>query len=1285
MHKSKRFIAVGKERVLLSIYTLIYVFSSMSLSGQSFGLSKLNVQGHALQSPSGMAFGPDGKLYVAETEGQIHVFDIERSGANEYKVVSATQIHLIQAIPNHHEDGSPAPEINNRKLSSIIAAGSPSRPILYVSSYDPRAGISGNGDMNLDTNSGIISKLSWDGKRWKMVHLVRGLPRSKESQGSNSLFLAQNEKILYVAQAGHTHAGAPSEAFGLSTEYALSAGILSLDLELIESLPVKIDTERQAYKYDLPTVNNKNQMGGGDISSSKAPWGGLDGLNQARLVLGGPVQVYAPGFRNPQDILISAEGFMYVTDEAGSSNLGGIPYGAGSPSYKNARLSSSINNDYLKEDLAVNTTARMATSADLGQKNSLHLVKEGYFAGHPNPIRANPKGAGIYVEGSFRNIEKGNLPKAWPPVDMALANPIEGDINRTEESGQGMLFEEEEKLRSLVEYTASNFTSSMKGDILISTWCKTGKIHKISPSATDGSGYPPSTLIAGLGEGIVALESQGDQTKFPGTIWALIQEENKIQILEPSDYGAQFEEQELEEKLDGNSHLRQSGNSGYDIDQDGLANEIDPFPWDALNGDQRTSTVLPFHLSFKEGNAKKRTELEVFQQGLTQGGAYNLSKLPSSPYSLMGKQVQKPSPYQMSIKLCEVQENVWVRTQLKGPYFLGGSANSYLQGMYLGNGDADNFLMLALQGDGKGGAGFTIIEEIEGESSQSFYPVRTILAEKKINLFWELDPFEGTAQAYYSRSQAEELEPVGPTIRLSGKSLQALTCEYNIQGKPSHLAIGLHASHGSAPAFQAKYDFLEVYTDRQSCALQLDKSTIDFLAIPENTTKYMSLDLFNPLMFKMDISHVQLSGADADMFEIKEHSFVDLDAEHNAKLEIAFTPTSSGKKEALLQVFNSCSGKALEIPLTGMGATFSEVLYRVNAGGSEIPATDGGLDWEADEERIAISYAKQGSPKIALGTAAGDLSYHSSVPGITPPELFERARVGGREHMSWSFPVDAKAGEVYQLCLYMVNSGKTVNTSGPFTFDVTIEGKVYAKEINLAKEYGEQTAVTLCFPVIMENDGSLDIEFSSEKGKPFVNALEIRGVARTSEQGIFELEGFHAEVNKSQVFLNWQSEIGKELQGFIVQMMQERDGSAALFQDVGFVSTKGVRAGYVYQVSELVPDNYVFRLKTLDKEGKYAYSEHVKASIVSEEMGLYTYPNPSKGMLNITLTTSSEQNISLNLMDVNGKKIKVLHQGSLKAGTHKLGFNIGEYPNGIYLLEASNGQIRKVSKVVLSK
>ena len=74
--------------------------------------------------------------------------------------------------------------------------------MLYVSSSDPRIGAGPNlGDTNLDTNSGVISRLTRTPQGWEKVDLVRGLPRSEENHATNGMHLDEATGTLYVTSA----------------------------------------------------------------------------------------------------------------------------------------------------------------------------------------------------------------------------------------------------------------------------------------------------------------------------------------------------------------------------------------------------------------------------------------------------------------------------------------------------------------------------------------------------------------------------------------------------------------------------------------------------------------------------------------------------------------------------------------------------------------------------------------------------------------------------------------------------------------------------------------------------------------------------------------------------------------------------------------------------------------------------------------------------------------------------------------------------------------------------
>ncbi len=325
----------------------------------NFSTSSVSIA-QALDNPTTLQFGPDDKLYVGEMDGFIHVFDVTRNGKDNYTATLDETIDLIKNVQNHDDDGTPN-SLNKRLMTGIHVAGSAANPIIYAASSDPRqaAGPSGN-DSNLDTNSGILHRLTKSGNNWTKQDLVRGLPRSEENHVSNGLVLVDNK--IYINVGGHTNEGVPSNNFAELPEYALSAATLEIDLAMIGNST-----------YDIPTLDGP--------ADQFDPWGGHDGLNQAMLVEDGPIEIFTAGLRNAYDIVYTEAGRFYVWDNGPNTGWGGPPA---------ADCLNTINN------------------AGTKSQDGLHLISRGYYAGHPNPTRGNKDntfGGQSPIEGPANPIE----------------------------------------------------------------------------------------------------------------------------------------------------------------------------------------------------------------------------------------------------------------------------------------------------------------------------------------------------------------------------------------------------------------------------------------------------------------------------------------------------------------------------------------------------------------------------------------------------------------------------------------------------------------------------------------------------------------------------------------------------------------------------------------------------------------------------------------------------------------------------------------------------------------
>lgn len=77
------------------------------------------------------------------------------------------------------------------------------------------------------------------------------------------------------------------------------------------------------------------------------------------------------------------------------------------------------------------------------------------------------------------------------------------------------------------------------------------------------------------------------------------------------------------------------------------------------------------------------------------------------------------------------------------------------------------------------------------------------------------------------------------------------------------------------------------------------------------------------------------------------------------------------------------------------------------------------------------------------------------------------------------------------------------------------------------------------------------------------------------------------------------------------------------------------------------------------------------------------YPNPFNPNTIINYELQTTGYISLTLFDITGKQIRILEQGLRSAGSHKISFDAGGLPSGIYFYELRSGDFSVVRKMTL--
>ena len=519
---------------LIGIFVLL-TFQA-EFHAQTFSTHK-GLVGETVDKATALQFGPDDRLYVLDLSGDIHIYSIERTPKGQYEVSDAEIIDQVRLIRNHNDDGT-VNETDRRVATGICVAGTASNPVIYVTSSDFRVAAFME-DLHVDTNSGTISRLTWNGTSWDHIILVRGLPRSEENHATNDLIYVPEEHKLYVAQGGNTNAGSPSPlTFVYLCETAYAAAILEVDLAAIEAMPVKTDpASGHRFLYDLPTVDDPMRSNANGIDDPdhpdydgidiNDPFGGNDGLNQAKLTVGSPVQVYSGGYRNAYDILRTELGEFYTWDNGPSRGWGGPPVAEGIGTSTNEYVPTNLGRDIIDAD------------------GLHHITHRGYYAGHPNPIRANPSGAGWYTHDGLKGVWRTqylpdnpfeSLPYDWPPVDPELANPNEG-VYLGSGTQDASICNVPESTNGIAEYTASNFDGALKGDIL-AVGFESGDVYRVDLDQNGKIRSPEGVSKILFPSGVpLDITTLGDNGPFPGTIWiARFNASQSVFVYEPDDH-----------------------------------------------------------------------------------------------------------------------------------------------------------------------------------------------------------------------------------------------------------------------------------------------------------------------------------------------------------------------------------------------------------------------------------------------------------------------------------------------------------------------------------------------------------------------------------------------------------------------------------------------------------------------------------------------------------------------------------------------------------------------------
>lgn len=183
-----------------------------------------------------------------------------------------------------------------------------------------------------------------------------------------------------------------------------------------------------------------------------------------------------------------------------------------------------------------------------------------------------------------------------------------------------------------------------------------------------------------------------------------------------------------------------------------------------------------------------------------------------------------------------------------------------------------------------------------------------------------------------------------------------------------------------------------------------------------------------------------------------------------------------------------------------------------------------------------------------------------------------------------------------------------------------------------------------------------------------------------------ELTSFRADVNNDLVTLSWETASETNNRGFQI----ERKSSKGSFESIGFVEGNGTalfRSNYTFSDRNVEQGTYTYRLKQMDFDGTYKYSEEINVDITVPAVFALeqNYPNPFNPSTLIKFSLPLESKVELAVYNTLGEKVMVLLNEVRGSGNHEVEFNASSLSSGVYFYRLEAGEFVSVKKLMLLK
>ena len=195
------------------------------------------------------------------------------------------------------------------------------------------------------------------------------------------------------------------------------------------------------------------------------------------------------------------------------------------------------------------------------------------------------------------------------------------------------------------------------------------------------------------------------------------------------------------------------------------------------------------------------------------------------------------------------------------------------------------------------------------------------------------------------------------------------------------------------------------------------------------------------------------------------------------------------------------------------------------------------------------------------------------------------------------------------------------------------------------------------------------------------------GTVVSLSQGVVpvELSSFTANVSGTNVNLSWSTATETNNNGFEVQRKTSDE-----FITIGFVRGKGTTTevqNYSFTDSKLSVGNYSYRLKQIDFDGSFEYSNEINVDLTAPTVFALeqNYPNPFNPSTVISYSVPQSSFVTLKVYDIIGNEVATLVNQTQSAGKYDVRFDASNLSNGVYMYSIKTDNFSSTKKMILMK